>query len=193
MPSLEPTARGGWKARKRIPKDVAEEHGRLHGARFEAKLTLPPGTKKPEALKRYGEWLAEVEGNVGAIRAARTGTGISLTAREAATLSGEWYKWFTSRHDKDGKSEWEQRLNAVQGGIWSAVSERDAHREDPDELWEERASVRQAVRPILADVGQTAQFLAIKKIALNNQARDLFLDNLYADLRRAASRPVRHA
>ena len=44
---------------------------------------------------------------------------------------------------------------------------------------------------MLADVGETAQFLAIKKIVLNNEARGLFLDFLYADLAAALKRMIR--
>ena len=38
------------------------------------------------------------------------------------------------------------------------------------------------MRPVLADFGETSQFLAMKGMALNNEAHDRFLDDLYDDL-----------
>jgi hypothetical protein len=43
----------------------------------------------------------------------------------------------------------------------------------------------------LADVGETAQFLAGKVLTLNNEARDRFLDWLYEDLAAALSLLIR--
>ena len=42
--------------------------------------------------------------------------------------------------------------------------------------------LRKAVRPVLADVGETAQFFAMKHIVLDGETRDRFLDYLYEDL-----------
>lgn len=58
----------------------------------------------------------------------------------------------------------------------------------PNELWKENEELRRAVRPVLADVGETAQFLALKGIVLNNQTRERFLDLLYNDLAAAFRR-----
>ena len=49
------------------------------------------------------------------------------------------------------------------------------------------------MRPVLADVGETAQFLAIKGLVLNNEARDRFLDWLYEDLAAALRKLMRVA
>jgi hypothetical protein len=68
LPSLQRTPSGVWKARKRLPKDVQEEYARLHGKSWEGKLTLPAGTKHPEAKRRLAQWYDEVEGNIAAIR-----------------------------------------------------------------------------------------------------------------------------
>ena len=48
------------------------------------------------------------------------------------------------------------------------------------------------MRPLLADVGETAQFLAAKAVVPNNEGRALFLDFLYKDLAEALRRLVRH-
>ena len=44
---------------------------------------------------------------------------------------------------------------------------------------------------MLADVGETAQFLAMKKMVPDNEARALFLDFLYKDLAAALKRMIR--
>src|SRR6185312_2232523 len=46
------------------------------------------------------------------------------------------------------------------------------------------------VRPVLADVGETAQFLGMKRIALDGETRDRFLDYLYDDLAAAFHRLI---
>lgn len=74
-----------------------------------------------------------------------------------------------------------------------AVGENEWERSDPDALWREDAKLRKALRPILADVGETAQFLATKRLALNNEGRDRFLDWLYEDLAEALRRLLRIA
>jgi len=98
MASLTQDSRGNYKARKRLPDDVRDEYGRLYGARYEAKFFAPKTTKTHEAKRLYGDWLAEVEGRIGAIRAERDGSGRTLTRAQARTLAGEWYEWFIVRH-----------------------------------------------------------------------------------------------
>jgi hypothetical protein len=49
------------------------------------------------------------------------------------------------------------------------------------------------VRPVIADVGETAQFLAAKQTTLAPEARELFLDYLYDDLAAALRVLIRRA
>ena len=42
--------------------------------------------------------------------------------------------------------------------------------------------VREGIRPLIADLGQTSQFLAHRGIVLSNAARELFLDRVVSDL-----------
>ena len=63
-----------------------------------------------------------------------------------------------------------------------AVGEKRWEENHPDELWEQDEELRKPLRPVLADVGETAQFLATKALVPNNEARVLFLDFLYKDL-----------
>ena len=85
--------------RKGIPKDVRAEYQRLYGQRWEAKLSLPAGTK--DAKIRVSEFTSEVESRIATIRAAKRGEGQSLTQRQAFALAGEWYVWFVARHEEN--------------------------------------------------------------------------------------------
>jgi hypothetical protein len=179
MVKLQQDSKGNYRARKRLPDDVREEYWRLYGARYEAKFSAPRTTKAHEAKRRFGEWLAEVEGRIAAIRAERDGTGRPLTRAEARKLTGDWYEW--ARHAGADREDLERRRDVVHEAFKSAVSEEEFERLRAQELWD-LEEVREAVRPVLADVGETAQFLALKSTALRNEARNLFLDFLYEDL-----------
>jgi integrase len=90
----------------------------------------------------------------------------------------------------------EQWRDAVHDAIYcttDSVSEQDAEQIDADELWRDRPDVRENVRPVLADVGETAQFFAAKRLVLTNTARNTFLDYLYSDLSAALKRLERIA
>ena len=67
------------------------------------------------------------------------------------------------------------------------------HGGDPDAAWEYEEDAREAVRPMLADFGETAQFLAARKVALSPSAQVLFLDYLYEDLAQALKVLIRRA
>ena len=62
MVSLTQDSKGNYRARKRLPDDVREEYGHLHGPRFEAKFFARASTKPHEAKRLFGEWLSDVEG-----------------------------------------------------------------------------------------------------------------------------------
>ncbi len=181
MVSLTQNSSGRYAARRRLPNDVREEYGRLHGAHYEAKFSAPAGTKRQEAERLFHEWQADVNARIASIRAQRKGEGIPLTRHQARALAGEWYEWFVARHTGTD-SDWSEVLDEVQDAMRQFVGQRRWEEHHPNELWEHDEQLRKATRPLLADVGETAQFLATKGIALNNSARDLFLDWLYGDL-----------
>jgi integrase len=192
MATLTRDSKGNYRARKRLPDDVREEYGRLYGARHEAKFFAPASTKPHEAKRLFGEWLSEVEGRITNIRAQRKGEGVTLTLQQARALAGEWYTWFLARHaSSDMDPQWAR--DQVQEAMRKAAGEKRWEANHPDELWEEEEKLRSALRPILADVGETAQFLATKSLVLNNEARVLFLDFLYKDLAAALKRLVANA
>ena len=182
MASLTQDSKGNFKARKRIPRDVQDDYGRLYGPRLEAKFFALSGLTKQEATRRYGEWLAEVETRISSIRAQRNGQGASLTRMRTRALAGEWYDWFIERHPLGDIQVWTDLKDKVQSAFQLAISEKEWDESDPDELFQEREDVRQALRPVLADVAETAQFLANKGMALDNDTRNQFLDFLYDDL-----------
>ena len=84
MASLTQDTKGNYKARKRLPDDVRDEYGRLYGARYEAKFFAPNTTKSREAKRLYGEWLAEVEGRIAAIRSVESLRGIVASGSQSA-------------------------------------------------------------------------------------------------------------
>ena len=90
---------GGFIARKGIPADVRDDYGRLYGVRWEAQLRIPSGTPIPFAKSQHGEWLAEIETRIAALRAHRNGEGQPLTRLNAIALAGRWYVWFVKQHE----------------------------------------------------------------------------------------------
>ena len=192
MASLTQDSNGNFKARKRLPKDVREEYGRLYGPRLEAKFSRKADTKQHVARREFHEWLSDVEAKIANIRAQRNGEGQSLTRQQARGLAGEWYDWFVAQHPLADKERWEHLRDRIYEATRELVGDKtwDAS-EEPDEFFREDEEVRKAMRPLLADAGETAQFLAIKHLALNNEARNQFLDFLYEDLSEALKRLMR--
>jgi integrase len=194
MVQLVRDSNGAYKARKRLPEDVREKYGCLYGQSHEAKFSQPSNVTPQVAKQRFSEWLADVEGKIAAIRSERTGEGRSLSHREARALAGEWYDWFIARHPFQGDRErWEQTRDAVHEALRDTAGEARYEASDPDELWRTDENLRRQIRPLLADFGETAQFLAMKRTVLNNEARALFLDFLYEDLSAALKQLRRHA
>ena len=91
MVGLKRQKTGGYAARKVIPKDVREEYARLYGVGWEEKLSLSSGCSPHEAKARCGEWLAELETRIGALRARKYGKAQPLTRHNAHALAGRWY------------------------------------------------------------------------------------------------------
>src|ERR1035437_8164268 len=180
--TLTPTKSGGFTARKRIPADVQDAYEPLYGVRWEERLRLPP---IPIHLARaqHRDWLTEIESRVVNLRAVRTGAGRSLTPKDARALAGEWYNWFVDQHLalQQPPGHWEYVRERVCDALRDAVLPySDAHQEDNevDDIWERGGVVREDVRPMLADWGETAQFLAARRMVLDAPSRDLFLDYL---------------
>jgi integrase len=185
--------KGNYSARKRLPADVREEYGRRNGQRFEAKFFAPASVGERAARQMFRDWETEVAGRIAAIRAERTGEGVTLTPQQARALAGEWYAWFIARHPVSDNHKWEELRDRVQEALRGPAGDDEWEHSDPDDLWREDAELRKAVRPALADVGETAQFLAMKGLSPNSEARDRFLDWLYEDLAAALRKLIRVA
>jgi hypothetical protein len=191
MVKLQQDSRGSYRARKRIPDDVRDEYGKRYGVRFEAKFSAPAGTTSHEAKRLFHEWEADVASRVSTIRAERTGEGISLSDRQARALAGEWYEWFIARHPTNDRQNWETLQEKLHDAERAAIGESDWEKIAQEEIELRSEELRKALRPLVADVGETAQFLGMKGIVLNNEARGLFIDWLYEDLAAAIRRLIR--
>jgi hypothetical protein len=101
----------------------------------------------------------------------RKGEGITLTRQQARALAGEWYQ-FIARHPTSDLEKWDAIRDQVHEALREAVSDAEWERSDPDELWRQNPKLRKEVYPILADVGETAQFLALKRLTLNGEGRE---------------------
>jgi hypothetical protein len=182
MVTLKRRKTGGYAARKVIPKEVRKEYAALYGMTWEEKLSLPPGTSPSEAKAKHGEWLAEIETRIAALRAAKNGQGQPLTRRNAHGLVGEWYRWFVAHHeaaDLRTPSHWKKQSDIL---VWEVI-ELEAPTEfledpkaDPEWEWKWHPDVRAVVRPLVAQEAKVASFLLAKGIALNDDAMNLFLD-----------------
>jgi integrase len=139
--------------------------------------------------REFNEWLAEIETRIANIRAQQKGEGISLTRLQGRALSGQWYDWFVGRHPFiDDFEKWEHVRDDIHEAMRQEVGEKAWEEVDPDKLWWQDDQLRRSMRPLLADAGETAQFLAIKGLALANEGQAVFLDFLYEDLAAAIQR-----
>jgi hypothetical protein len=161
---------------------VQEEYGRRYGHRLEAKFFSPASKGAAEAKQRFREWENEVDARIEAIRVERTGEGIALTPQQARALAGEWYDWFVARHPSRDLQTWDLIRDQLHDALRDAIGDEEWERGNQEEIWREDDELRSEVRPLLADVGETSQFLGVKGLVLNNAARDRFLDWLFDDL-----------
>ena len=191
---LASTNKGGFIARKVIPFDVRDEYAKLYGQRTEERLNTGP---LPISLARakHREWSSEIEARIANIRAARKGEGRTLTPKEARSLAGEWYHWFTARmaiHNwpADVWGDYQAHVRselygpAMAGGLFSG---------DPLEFWERDSAMRERVRPIIADEAKSNQFLAANLLVLDAASRDMFLDYVTRDFFAALALLARRA
>lgn len=193
--NLTPKRRGGYSARKRIPKDVREEYARLYDKSSEEWFTSAPGANLVTARRDAAEWSAEIDSRIANIREGRKGGGTDLTHRQAHALAGEWYVWFLRKHEEDpgekpradDPGQWWWRLQDLLEAIADVAP--TSVRNEGEKLWEwsrtEEARVK--VRPVVADEAQTAQFLALRGLSLSPTGRDRFLDSVEEEFRHAVA------
>jgi integrase len=194
---LKPASRGGFVARKWLPVDVREAYGKLYGdgePQWEAWFNSGD-VKLSDARARHRDWLNEVETRIANIRAERKGEGRKLTPKEARALAGEWYTWFTAKMaarnwPTDGWEEYEFHMRselygpAMAGGVYSG---------DPLDFWRRDEGMRERVRPMIADEAKSHQFLAAKRLILDQASLKMFLDCVTQDFFAALNLLVRRA
>jgi integrase len=174
---------GAYIARKGIPADVRDAHGKLYGSRHETKFYARSNVSPAEVKRHFCEWQASVSGRIENLRREARGEGRSLTHREAHALVGEWYSWFVALHEAEpGSAEkWSDlALEAIHTrlGLPSATASPRSPRE---------------LRAFVSDFGLTGRFLADKEIVLAQEARDRFFDAAAPELERIALRLARNA
>jgi hypothetical protein len=193
MVALKRQKAGGFAARKVVPKDVRDEYARIFGVGWEEKLSIPAGCSHHEAKAHCGEWLAEIETRIGALRALKKGEGQPLTRRNAHALAGRWYSWYITKQEKDLRtpSHWRSMSDLL---VWEVIY-RHAPEEflqdtkaDPEWEWKVHPEVRAAVRPVIAEEAKTASFLMEQGIKLTIEANNLFLDAVEDNLLAAFGR-----
>ncbi len=188
---LLPTASGGFVARKVIPFDVRAEYAKLFGQRIEERFNSGP-MHVGLARARHREWMSEIEARIANIRAERRGDGRTLTPKEARGLAGEWYHWYvakmaTARWPAD---VWEEYAHRVCDELQHEAGPGSG---DVFDLIDKNEALRSRVRPLVADEAKSSQFLAAKRLALNEASRVLFLDYLIRDFFAAVSLLARRA
>jgi integrase len=192
---------GSFSARKRIPEDVQSEYERLYGVRCEARFNSRTGVTPVLARAMEREWRSEIEARIASIRAERKGGGRMLTPKEARTWAGEWYRWFTGRHlakfapgDLGGwEEEYSAAYDVLREALWGRDWDQWPEQGDPFDLWEENAKARASVRAMVADRGETAQFLHTKQLTPDPGSRDMFLDYVCKDYFAALELLIRRA
>ena len=198
MVALVKSKNGDFVARKGIPADVREPYARLYGVSWEEQLKLPAGTSRHEAKKRFGEWSAEVETRIAALRATAKGEGQPLTSLNAIALAGRWYTWFVRQHE-DNLGPPQYWRNLIHTLLWDVLRPEapETYEKDPkaDEewLWVREPAVRAAVRPRIAEQARVATFLANEGLALNDDAYALFADAVSDNLLPALTLLARRA
>jgi integrase len=197
MAGLKRLKNGDLFARKGIPVDIRDAYTRLYGVRWEATLRLPAGTSNHEAKTRLGEWLAEIETRIGALRATANGEGQPLTRVNANALAGRWYNWFVAhQNDSEPPKHWRELGDYL---IWKVIhpeapnSYHERPKADPHWEWAKEPKVRQAVMPQVAEMARVATFLANEGLALDERAYGLFVNAVSDNLQLALALLERRA
>jgi integrase len=189
MVTLNRIAGGRWFARKVIPEDVREAYQRLYGVKREAHLKLPADTPRHEAKTRLGEWGAEIETRIATLRAQRNGGGQPLTRLNAVALAGRWYNWYLKQYEENPgpAKHWDLCAEHFVDALCDEAP--DEYHEHPQlvEGWEKTPEVREAVRPLVAEIARVVTFLTSEGMTLNVTAYATFVDAVNDNLLPALS------
>jgi integrase len=178
---------GSFSKRKRIPEDVQDAYAKLYGKRCEERFNSGPAVSDVVARAKHREWLSEIEARIASIRAERMGEGRTLTPQQARGLAGKWYDWFTDRGLAKPRSvdywaeETSEPYDALRVAVWGSEPLAWPEGRDPFDDWDRKPKARANVRPLVADVAGTAQFLHSHGLTLDPSSRDMFLDFVCKD------------
>ena len=202
MAKLTRDKNGDFVSRKGIPKDVRDAYSRLHRSSAKAplrvtkaggSLTVPKvweelfklsgATSEAVARVSWAEWSADIDTRVAGLRAAARGEGQPLTRINALALAGRWWSWFLKQHENDPRlpSYWAELQYYF---IWDVIGFEapSEHKEntaaDPCWEWAKEPEVRDAVRPIVAELARVASFLASAGMVLDVAAYKLFTNGV---------------
>lgn len=181
MAGLKRTSTGTYVARKVIPEDIRPAYAAKYGNAWEEKFRLEPGVSEHEARARFGEWLADIETRVGALRAAKKNGALPLTRQSAYALAGKWYTWFISKHECDLHTplHWRALGDTL---VWDVLRPHAPEeyeqrpKDDPNWDWKLSPEVRGEVRPAIAIEAQITAFLLEQGLNLSPDAMNLFVD-----------------
>jgi integrase len=142
---------------------------------WEELLKLPASTSPSAAKVAWAEWCAEIDTRIATLRAAAKGEGRPLTQVNALALAGKWYSWFLAQHENDSRlaSHWAELRDYL---VWDVIGREapDKHKADTDAdphwEWAKAPEVRDAVRPVIAELARVASFLSGAGMALDDSA-----------------------
>jgi integrase len=158
---------GAYRARKAIPVDVRAEFRAIYGQSWEVIFHADPATPLARVRSQYASWLALVEGQIAALRAAKGGVGRTLSQREAGALAGDWYRWLTSQHrDNPGSLRQWSSLREVLWDMAEAAGDaetREADFNDPEVL------------SAIETEARAERFLTDRGLALSPDSKRVFL------------------
>ncbi|MGB3831398.1 MAG: hypothetical protein WA975_06005 [Mesorhizobium sp.] len=176
MTGLRRAKNGDWFSRKAIPDDVRDAYGVRREERFRLSTDKSPG----EAKAAFAEWLADIEGRIGALRAATTGKALELSHRQLHDIAGRWYDWFILQHtdDQEPVEAWEIRMDRYQDAV--EAFDNGEHHDDEDRERSPRHAAK--VRATVLELSRPPTFLATEGIRLSGDTLDRLVDILEADL-----------
>ena len=164
MTSLRRAKNGDWFSRKAIPDDVRDAYQTAYGVRREERFRLSTDKSPGEAKAAFAEWLADIEGRIGALRAAITGKALELSHRQLHELAGRWYDWLVVQYadDQEPVEAWDFRYERYQ----DAVEAFGGDRRDDDEDRERSPRHAAKVRAVVLELSRLQTFLASEGISV---------------------------
>ncbi|MET3660698.1 hypothetical protein [Aquamicrobium ahrensii] len=180
MTGLRRAKNGDWFSRKAIPDDVRDAYQSAYGIRREERFRLSTDKSPGEAKAAFAEWLADIEGRIGALRAAATGRALELSHRQLHDIAGRWYDWFVVQYadDQEPVEAWDFRYERYQDAV--EASGGDYPYDDEEQGRSPRHAAK--VKAVVLELSRLQTFLAGEGINLSSDTLDRLVDTLESDL-----------